>query len=72
MSTRFIFKPSYHVNEVAEILSVHPKTVTRLIHRGVLPAFKVGRAVRIKAEALDDFEKKNKLEGTGRDSLDTP
>lgn len=71
MSIRFSFKPSYRVDEVAVILSVHPKTVTRLIHRGQLTAFKIGRMLRVKGEAVEEFEKKNGLEGTGKDSLDS-
>lgn len=35
------------VQQVADVLSVHLNTVKRLIARGELKAFKVGRALRI-------------------------
>ena len=37
-------KPTMSTTEAAETMNVHPKTVEDLIHAGVLPAGKVGRA----------------------------
>lgn len=37
-------KPTMNTTEAAETMNVHPKTVEDLIHAGVLPAGKVGRA----------------------------
>lgn len=37
-------KPTMSTIEAAEAMKVHPKTVEDLIHAGVLPAGKVGRA----------------------------
>lgn len=39
---------TYTVDEAAEVLKVHPRTVTRLIQQGELPAGKVGRALVLK------------------------
>lgn len=41
--------------EVAAMLGVDPKTVSREIRRGNLRAFRVGRAVRISRKALVDY-----------------
>ena len=41
------------IKEVAELLSVHPRTVNRMINRGELPAVKVGNRWRIKPEDVE-------------------
>jgi len=41
--------------EVAEILRVHPYTVTSLIRSGKLKAFKVSNRYRIRREELEEF-----------------
>jgi excisionase family DNA binding protein len=43
------------VDQVAEVLQVHPQTVYNLLRRGKIRAAKVGRAWRIKPEAIDDY-----------------
>ena len=43
------------VKEVARLLSVHPYTIHRLIHRGEIGSIRVGRAVRIPLDALESF-----------------
>jgi len=43
------------VDQVAEALQVHPQTVYGLIRNGKIRAAKVGRAWRIKPEAIDNY-----------------
>jgi len=43
------------VNEVAEILKVHPQTVYRWIYSGKLNALKIGGVLRIGEEELNKF-----------------
>lgn len=43
------------VKEVADILKIPPRTVYGLIQRGELKAVKVGRRIRIPADALWDM-----------------
>jgi excisionase family DNA binding protein len=42
--------PILTVDEVSEVLGMHPLTVRRMARDGELPAFKVGRQWRIKRE----------------------
>lgn len=39
--------------EAAERYRVHPRTITRMIARGELPAYRVGRAVRLDPAEVD-------------------
>ena len=51
-------KPTLNVNEAADILHVHPKTVEDLIRDGALPAGKVGRSwVMMTKDVLAHAEK---------------
>ena len=45
--------PLYTVEQAAERLKLHPKTVLRMIHEGRLEAARVGKAYRITGEAID-------------------
>ena len=45
----------YSVQEVAGQLGVHPETIRRLIHDGRLEAVRVGRVLRVDAEAVQGF-----------------
>jgi putative molybdopterin biosynthesis protein len=45
----------YTVEQVAEQLKVHPRTVYRLLDAGELKGIKVGRQWRITPEALNSF-----------------
>lgn len=45
----------YTVEDAAERLKLHPKTVLRFIREGRLPAAKVGKAYRVQASDLDAF-----------------
>src|SRR5262245_50994734 len=54
MSTAF-GKQLYTVDEVAERLNLHVKTVRRYIQQGKLPAKRIGKEYRITRSALDEF-----------------
>ena len=41
------------INEVADILRLHPTTIYRLVKRGELPGFKIGGNWRINRASLD-------------------
>jgi excisionase family DNA binding protein len=45
----------YTIEEAAAILKVHPRTINRLLERGELRGFRVGRVWRISREALDAY-----------------
>lgn len=56
MTTPIIInKHLYTVEEVAERLDLHVKTVRRFIRDGRLPAKRIGKEYRITASALDEF-----------------
>jgi excisionase family DNA binding protein len=48
-------KQLYTVEEVAERLNLHVKTVRRFIREGKLPAKRIGKEYRITRAALDEF-----------------
>lgn len=50
-----VSKQLYTVDEVAERLNLHVKTVRRIIREGRLPAKRIGKEYRITRAALDDF-----------------
>ncbi len=56
------------VDQVAEILQVHPQTVYALLRAGKIRAAKVGRAWRVRPQAIDEyFEEQMRANGrTGR------
>ncbi len=41
--------------EVAEYLSVSTKTIERLVQRGELPQYKIGKTVRYKKEDVEKY-----------------
>lgn len=43
------------VQEVADYLKVTTKTVYEIIKQGSLPSFRIGRAVRCRRSAVEDF-----------------
>lgn len=52
------------VKEVAEILSVNPMTVYRLVETGELPHVRIGsRTIRISREALDAYTQPKETKG---------
>ncbi|MFQ5342295.1 MAG: helix-turn-helix domain-containing protein [Anaerolineae bacterium] len=56
------------VEQVAEILQVHPQTVYGLLRAGHIRAAKVGRAWRVRPQAIDEYleEQMQANGGTGR------
>lgn len=47
------------VPEVAEMLGVSTMTINREIHKGRLPAVRVGRRLQILRSAIDQYEREN-------------
>ncbi|MDQ3576197.1 MAG: helix-turn-helix domain-containing protein [Actinomycetota bacterium] len=46
----------------AKYLGVYPRTVYKLIDRGALPAYQIGRVIRIKRQDLDAFLEASRIE----------
>lgn len=46
---------TYTLKEVQQILRVSHNTAYELVRRGDLPSFRIGRAIRVSAEALQQF-----------------
>lgn len=51
------------IKEVAAKLGVHDNTVRRLINRGELPAYRVGRVVRIKEADAERYLREHRYTG---------
>lgn len=51
------------VNQVAEILNITKFTVYKMVHKGMLPAYRVGnkKIIRIKYSDIVEMLEKNKL-----------
>jgi excisionase family DNA binding protein len=45
----------YSIEELSEILRLHPKTILRFIHEGKIKATKIGRAWKASQEALKEY-----------------
>jgi len=52
------------VRDVANQLGVHPETVWRLIHDGLLDAVRVGRVLRVHRAAVDGFLARQRVKPT--------
>lgn len=59
---------AWTIAEVAELLHISTRTVERLIERGEVEAFHVGRAVRVVAQSVLAYREANRLEPTQGDS----
>jgi excisionase family DNA binding protein len=57
------------VAEIAEVLKLNPQTVRNWIDRGELPAFHVGRRVRVRREDFDELVARG---STGRAAAPAP
>lgn len=53
----------YTTKQVAELLKVNPRTVSRWVHLGQLPAVRLGRRYRISKEDLKNFLAKRRTIG---------
>lgn len=51
----------YSVRQVADTLGVHPETIRRLIHDGRLDAVRIGRVLRVEANALAGFVARQRI-----------
>ena len=47
------------LSEAATALNVTSKEVKKLIHKGLLPGFSVGRDTRLSKEAVDSYKQKS-------------
>lgn len=43
------------VNETAAALGLHPMSIRKMIARGIIPAIRLGRAIRIDKRRLDEL-----------------
>lgn len=48
--------------EAAERLGVVPRTLYRMIDEGAIPAYKMGRVIRVKERDLDDYLEANRVQ----------
>ncbi|MFV0363005.1 MAG: helix-turn-helix domain-containing protein [Suipraeoptans sp.] len=53
-------KDYYTVEQVSELLNIHPKTIQRYIREGKLPAAKLGKSWRINGHDLSVYIESNK------------
>ena len=58
-------------DQVADYLGVSTRTVARLVQRGELPAFRVGRALRFKLADLEAYMEKHRISATGSHGVET-
>jgi excisionase family DNA binding protein len=54
----------YTVDEIAEMIKIHPKTVQRYIREGRLKASKVGKSWRVSGHDLSTFTEGGSVSGT--------
>lgn len=54
-------QPTYTTAEVAEILSLSTKTITKYLKEGRLRAYKIGGVYRIPDDAVNDFIESTKV-----------
>ena len=48
-------RPLLTVTDVAEILNLHPRSIRRMIAGGRLPVVRLGGAVRVRPEAVEEL-----------------
>ena len=54
------------ISQVAERLNVSPNTVYKRVSRGDIPAYRIGRLIRIDERDLEKYMKQNQTEGARR------
>lgn len=47
------------IRQTADLLGVHYNTVYRMVRRGELEAYKVGRIIRISDEDIEEWKRRN-------------
>ena len=53
------------IQEAADEMSVSMDTVRNLLDRGMLRGHRVGRALRVYHESLEDYQRRNEIEPKG-------
>lgn len=62
-------EPYYTVEKIAEMLSIHPKTIQRYIREGKLRANKVGKGWRVTGHDLSVFMEQNRPNSETKEPL---
>lgn len=62
---------SYTIDEIAKLLKVSKLTVYDLIKKGELPAYRVGRQMRVEATDLENYKNNTKI-GSKKTDITTP
>ena len=60
-----MIKDYYTVEQISDMLNIHPKTIQRYIREGRLRATKIGKSWRITGHDLSVFIENNSAEGSG-------
>jgi len=68
--SRVVFKRSYRIDEIADEWRVSRRTIERAIERGEIPAFRIGRTVRILRDSVESIEQKKRPCTTPDDTRD--
>ena len=55
----------YRVSTVSQMIDVCKSTTYNLIDQGEIEAVRIGKSIRVSAEALDKFVNRKKAEGLG-------
>ena len=58
------------LKQVTAYLSVSRGTVLRLVHRGDLPAVRIGRGLRFERDAVDDWLTSRRVAASGGDGTE--
>lgn len=53
------------VKAVAELLGVHKNTIYRMVDRGEVTAYRIGRVIRIEDTEIEKLKSKNQVERMG-------
>jgi excisionase family DNA binding protein len=51
----------YNVEQAAQYLGVHPRTIIREINRGRIEAYKIGKGFKVKRAELDKYLEMHKV-----------